>query len=77
MAGLYVDLDDTGLNWKRPTEQVTRAEAKKLLADSANDYAGQYDRMTNLALLQELDPDLSRALKAWKQRGKVPRPAFL
>ena len=61
MAAFYVDLDDSGLRWKRPAEQVT-AEAKKLLTDAVNGKLG--------------DPKLADALEAWPERVELPGPVW-
>jgi AbiV family abortive infection protein len=77
MAALYVDLDDSGLRWKRPAEQVIAAEAKKLLTEAVNDYAVQRDRMDDPGRLRELgDPKLADALGAWPERVKLPEPVW-
>lgn len=76
MAALYVDLDDSGLRWKRPAEQVG-AEAKKLLTDAVNDYAVQRHRMDDPGLLRDLgDPRLADALGAWPERAELPGPVW-
>src|SRR5437870_6122269 len=75
MRALYVDLQDSGSDWSRPSE-VSRDDAKKLLSDAANDYAGQRDRL-NPDLLGALgDPKLADALEAWHERPVLPEPVW-
>ncbi len=76
MRALYVDLDDSGSTWVRPSN-ISQEEAKKLLNDSANDYAGQRDRM-GLELLRGMgDSKLADALEGWPDRPKLPEPAWV
>lgn len=72
MRALYVDLDDSGIGWNRPSE-MSRAEATNCLADAVNDYARAYDRLTRGV---GLDPNLSAALDAWWERPELPPPAW-
>ena len=74
MRSLYVDLNDSGLSWNRPA-QVSLEEARKLLNDAVNDYAGQRDKM-DPDLLRELDPELADALEPWQQRPVLPIPIW-
>jgi len=75
MRALYVDLQDSGSAWSRPSE-VSRDDAKKLLSDAANDYAGQRDRL-NPDLLRGLgDPKLAGALEALHERPALPEPVW-
>jgi len=75
-VALYVDLQDAGSDWTRPS-QITAEESNRLINDSVNDYAGQWDRMTNLDLLREIHgPNLVTALRAWPERTAVLTPAW-
>jgi AbiV family abortive infection protein len=75
MRALYVDLDDSGLSWKRP-EQISPSEAKKLLNDAVNDYAIQRDRMNPDQLRGRGDVKLADALEAWQRRPTLPEPVW-
>jgi AbiV family abortive infection protein len=75
IRALYVDLQDSGSDWSRPSE-VSRDDAKKLLSDAANDYAGQRNRL-NPDLVRALgDPKLADALEAWHERPALPEPVW-
>jgi hypothetical protein len=75
MRALCVDLDDSGLSWKRP-EQISPEEAKKLLNDAVNDYAIQRDKMDPDQLRALGDVKLADALEAWQQRPILPEPVW-
>ncbi len=76
MRALYVDLEDSGSTWNRPSA-VSQDECKKLLNDAANDYAGQRDRM-NPELLRGIgEPKLADALEGWRDRPELPGPAWV
>ncbi|SRR6266852_6234338 len=76
MRSLYVDLEDSGSTWNRPSA-VSQDECKKLLNDAANDYAGQRDRM-NPELLRGIgEPKLADALEGWRDRPELPGPAWV
>jgi len=70
MCALYVDLQDSGLDWSRPS-QLPSDDAKKLLNDAINDYAGQWDRLNNPD-----DQNLRDALEAWRDRPALPQPVW-
>ncbi len=75
MQALYVDLQDSGLDWSRPSE-LSQDNAKKLLTDVANDYAVQRSNL-DLDLLRGLgDPKLTGALEAWQERSALPEPVW-
>ncbi len=76
MRALYVDLDDSGSTWGRPSE-VSEGECKKLLNDAANDYAGQMRRMNPDSLRGMGDTKLADALEGWPDRPKLPEPAWV
>jgi len=75
MRALYVDLDDSGLSWKRPG-QISPEEAKKLLNDAVNDYAIQRDKMDPDQLRGRGDAKLAVALEAWQLRPILPEPVW-
>jgi AbiV family abortive infection protein len=75
MRALYVDLDDSGLSWKRPV-QISSEEAKKLLNDAVNDYAIQRDKMDPDQLRGSGDVKLADALEVWQQRPILPEPVW-
>ena len=70
MCALYVDLQDSGLDWSRPS-QLPPDDAKKLLNDAINDYAGQWERLNN-----PYDQNLRDALEAWRDRPALPQPVW-
>lgn len=75
MQALYVDLNECGTDWNRPS-CFPQDQAKKLLGDAANDYAGQRERVTP-DLLRALDqPELAKAIEAWDERSKLPPPIW-
>jgi AbiV family abortive infection protein len=73
LAGFFVDLEDSGTDWKRPSKIISQKDAYRLLNDAANDYTGQWDRFSNTALLE--DSGLAEALKAWSDKPDLPPPA--
>jgi AbiV family abortive infection protein len=76
MRAVYVDLDDSGSAWSRPSE-MSQGECKKLINDAANDYVGQLDRM-NLDRLRGMgEPKLADALEGWRDRPELPGPAWV
>jgi AbiV family abortive infection protein len=74
LEGFFVDLEQWGARWKRPSKRISQDEAKRLLDDTANDYAGQRDRFTNTALLE--DSKLVAALEAWSDKPALPLPVW-
>ena len=75
MNALYVDLNESGSDWSKPKE-IRQADAYKCLADAANDYAGQVDRLRPdlLRALEELE--LATALDGWPERPELPNPVW-
>jgi AbiV family abortive infection protein len=71
MRCLYVDPDDTGTVWLRPSD-VCREEATEFFQHAVNDYLGQYDRIQNLTIFG--DDELLAALRDWKDRPALPPP---
>jgi AbiV family abortive infection protein len=75
MRALYVDLNDSGAGWNLP-HSFAHHEAKKLLSDAANDYAGQRDR-ANPEILRALEQqELADNIEAWGDRPKLPPPIW-
>ena len=76
MRALYVDLEDSGSAWNRPSD-VPPNECKKLLTDAANDYAGQMRRLNPDSLRGMGDTKLADALEGWPDRPELPGPAWV
>jgi|SRR5437899_2784964 len=66
LEGFFVDLEESGTDWKRPSKTISQEDAYRLLNDTANDYAGQWDRFSTPGLLE--DSQLVEALKAWSDK---------
>src|SRR5258708_6832571 len=73
LEAFFVDLEESGTDWKRPSKTISQEDAYRLLNDTANDYAGQWDRFSNPIFLE--DSDLVEALKAWSDKPVLPLPA--
>ena len=72
MRALYVDLQNSGSDWSRPSEMAPD-DAKKFLWDATNDYASQWHRLnTDLSR----DPKLAEALEAWPERPSLREPVW-
>ena len=68
---------DSGADWDRPCEQISETVAKRSLADAANDYAVQRDRVADLGLLRGIgDEQLAIALETWPDRPELPAPVW-
>ena|SRR6266436_5066956 len=52
MKSLYADLQDSGEDWNRPCLQISEHDTRKSLAEAANDYAMQCDRVADLHRLR-------------------------
>jgi len=74
-SALYVDLNESGTNWNRPRE-MGQADAYKCLADAANDYAGQIDRLRPDLLRALEEFKLATALDEWPERPALPNPVW-
>jgi AbiV family abortive infection protein len=59
MRSLYVDLDEAGSDWLRPSS-ITEAEARTTVQDAVNDYSVQRDRLTTPGILAAANPGLRR-----------------
>jgi len=76
MRALYVDLNEPGSGWLRPSEMTDDARAH--LEDVANDYALQWFRYQHQPeTLAQIEPKLAAALKQWPDRPALPEPARL
>jgi len=75
IQALYVDLQDSGSDWSRPSE-MPPDKCKKFLNDAANDYTGQRKRMSLESLRALGDMKLADALEAWPQRPELLEPAW-
>ena len=75
MHAIYVDLNETGTGWSRPTEMLDDAFA--ILEHTAGDYAGQWDRYQGRpGILAHVEPKLAAALEQWPGRPVLPEPAW-
>jgi len=68
MRAFYVDLNETGIDWNRPSE-FSLTEAREILNDAVNDYSIQRQKVT-----LNSDPTLASALKACPDRPALPVP---
>jgi AbiV family abortive infection protein len=77
MTALYVDAAST-MEWRRPTEKITKEFAMRFLRDAANDYSrAGFDRYGQDWLTVEAnDPELAEALKEWTDRPTVLPPEW-
>jgi AbiV family abortive infection protein len=71
MNALYVDAVSSD-RWNRPYKTVTPADAFTFLQAAANDYVVQFERYTNLQMLEHIDPQLCQALQQWSNRPELP-----
>lgn len=77
MRALYVDLQDSGLDWSRPS-QITQEECKKLLNDAVNDYVGQRQQRFNPNFLREMgEQKIADALDKLRYRPRLPEPSWV
>jgi AbiV family abortive infection protein len=74
MKAIYVDLDQNGSGWNRPTE-LNPIEATQRLEDAANDYAVLWDKLQPWMLRDMVEPKMAEALEAWDSRPQLPVPA--
>jgi AbiV family abortive infection protein len=73
MKAMYVDLDEAGTSWSRPSNITTNAH--EIINHLAGDYAGQRDRLQP-ELLDPVDPKLAEALRQWPERPALLEPAW-
>lgn len=74
LEGFFVDLANSGTDWKRPSITISQEEASKLLKDAANGYAEEHHRFSNTALLE--DKQLAEDLEAWSKKPALPPPTW-
>jgi hypothetical protein len=74
LEAFFVDLDESGTNWKRPSKTISQEEAQRLLNDTANHYAGQRDRFSTPGVLE--DSQLVEALEVWSDKPPLERPIW-
>jgi len=74
LEAFFVDLEESGTDWKRPSKTISQEDAYRLLNDTANDYAGQWDRFSNTALLE--DGQLVAAVEAWLDKPSLQPPTW-
>jgi AbiV family abortive infection protein len=73
LKSFFVDLEDSGADWKRPSRIISQEEAYRLLNEAATDYSGQRDRFLTPGVLEDLQ--LVDALEAWSDKPDLPAPA--
>lgn len=73
--GIYVDLNDSGSDWKCPRD-IGEQEARNHITDAVNDYACEFDRLTNEGLWGVLSPHI-RAKEMGAARQKMSRTVDL
>lgn len=71
MRALYVDLNETALDWSRPSS-ISEVEARTTIEDAANDYSVERDRLTTPGILAVVDPQLANAFELWGERPELP-----
>ena len=70
-VALYVDPISVD-RWNRPSKEISKAQALTSIVDARNDYVIQFDRYTNVAIIQITKPDLFKALERWPDRPELP-----
>lgn len=75
LEAFFVDLDDSGVDWRRPSETISREVAQRELNDATNDYAGQWDRFSHTGLLE--DRKLAKQLDAWTDKPALQQPTWI
>ena len=74
---LYVDpVEPLSVDrWTRPSIEISKEAAQRLINEARNDYAGQLEnRYNNLEFVKHLDAELCRSLKEWSDRPTLPLP---
>ena len=71
MRSLYVDLNEAGSDWSRPS-LIGEAEARTTVLDAVNDYSVQRDRLTTPGILAAVDPPLAMAFETWGGQPDLP-----
>ncbi len=70
-VALYVDPISVD-RWNRPSKEISKALAWTSFVDARNDYVIQFNRYTNVAVIQFREPDLIKALEQWPDRPELP-----
>jgi AbiV family abortive infection protein len=77
MRALYVDLNATGTGWDRPRDMP--GDLGEILDRVSVDYSLQWYRFDgprrSLHILKHDEPKLAEAIKAWRDRPRLPKPA--
>jgi len=73
-GGLYVDLDDAGLRWRRPCIRDT-SEARNEITDAVSDYAAERDRLRPEVIDQD-HPEMACALASMPSKITLPEPRW-
>jgi len=73
-AALYVDLDDAGTHWLRPS-MLDGAHCYEEICGAVNDYAGRYDRFENGDLERDF-PEMAAARKGMHSKVALPVPRW-
>jgi AbiV family abortive infection protein len=78
-VALYVDpIEPLSVDrWNRPSIEISQIRAFGFITDARNDYAIQFDRYTNLVIMECTDPELSKALELWSGRPELPPAPLL
>ncbi len=72
-SALYVDLDDDGRTWNRPS--FSRAKAYDVICGAVNDYAGQHDPV-RLEMIEGKFPPIATARTAIVAELNLPSPRW-
>lgn len=78
-VALYVDpIEPLSVDrWNRPSIEISQIRAFGFITDARNDYAIQFDRYTNLVIMECTDPELSKALELWSGCPELPPAPLL
>lgn len=71
-SALYVDLDDDGVTWNRPST-LSRTKACDIISGAVNDYIGQHDRV-RIEIIEEDFPPMAAARTALGAQFELPAP---
>jgi AbiV family abortive infection protein len=74
IGGLYVELNDEGSGWLRPSTRDL-SEASNEIVDAVNDYAAERDRLRE-EVLEEDRPEMARARASMPLEIKLPEPCW-
>ena len=70
---LYVDLDETGKGWLRPSDFDSRRAFEEII-DAVNDYAAERDRVRDDVIDQDY-PEMAAARANMRPKAVLPKPA--